>query len=146
MRNIYDSSAKTVVSADGSQVRGPASIGSRLAVRTQVGWLSLSCLSRWRSDRSAIEERPAAGSLFPRTRRCLTKAEAKTIRARWRDRRAGQRKIVVRRSADANSSRAKPGEKGRTGNSVEIDCLRSAGRRTRTIDCRCPTRGKTEEA
>src|SRR5947209_5698342 len=45
----------SVVSADGSEERGRAAAWDGVAVRAEVGWLSLSGVSRWQTSCAAVE-------------------------------------------------------------------------------------------
>src|SRR5690242_19895458 len=54
------------IPADGSPVRGRDSARPVLAVRAEMGRLSLPCLSPRRARRAAIEIRPAAHAVFSR--------------------------------------------------------------------------------
>src|SRR5512145_708554 len=56
----------TRLCADGGAPRRPAAGRFRLALRTEVGRISLPRLSRWERGRLALEIPPAAGAVFPR--------------------------------------------------------------------------------
>src|SRR4029453_4552849 len=66
---IDDSQPALPVPADGGNVRGRSPGGQELAIRTQMGRLSLPDFSGRRKSRAAIKIRAIADTLFPRARR-----------------------------------------------------------------------------
>src|SRR5262245_4301917 len=79
---IDDPQPAPSVPADGSHVRGRSPGGEELAIRTQVGRLTLPDFSRRGKSRAAIRIRPIPNTLFPRARGGRVLAQGQTIRAR----------------------------------------------------------------
>src|SRR5262249_32125366 len=96
--------------ADGGFVRGRSPARPALAIRTEMGWLPVSDISRQCKGRAAIEVWSVTHTLFPGTRISCRSAEGETLRARQRDCRAAKAGILFRRFAATYSSSGESGE------------------------------------
>src|SRR6267142_90818 len=103
--SAYCLADQAAVSADGSEVGEADSRRRGLALRTQVGRLSLPGLPQRRQSLAAIEGGPAAGAVLSGTRRSLSQATSRRIRFRWRDHRRAWQAPIVRRVAATHSPR-----------------------------------------
>src|SRR5262245_4613865 len=80
----------------------------RLVVRAQMGRLSLPCLPQSTKGRSPVQGRASVDALFSRSDRGGAQFESREVCPRRRDRCPAERDVLVRRSAPAHPSGAKP--------------------------------------
>src|ERR1043166_3155482 len=92
----YASSGHTALFADGGLTGQRYSQRSRLAVRAQVGWLSLHSLSGWRPGRASVQGGAIPNSLFSGNPGGASPNPVQAIRFGWGNRRAGQGPVVLR--------------------------------------------------
>src|SRR6185437_11839269 len=117
----HDAAAQAALRADGSPLRGHGPGGRELAIRAEMGWLSLPPVPRRETDRAAIEIRAIADALFPRAGRSGPRAEDEALRARRRNRRPGRPRLLVRQTPATHSSRSQPREEAGRGDTGAAD-------------------------
>jgi ATP-dependent DNA ligase len=91
MRPAHDPSATPAVCSHGSAAGRFHSRGGGVALRTEMGRISLPCVSRRRQSRAAVEITPLDKPLFSGIDGSAWQAQAEDIRARRRDRCAHRR-------------------------------------------------------
>src|SRR4051794_29049388 len=102
-----------------------------MAVRAEMGRVSLSRQAGWRERHAAIESGRGSDAVFSGTGRGGAAAKRCAVHARWRNRRSAGKKFFVRRSVAADTPCREPGRKTLERDAGAGAGVRSAGHRER---------------